>query len=306
MLRGIVILKKSELKALICIFRGSFTREAIAKKLNVTVNRLSPLLEHLKYLDFISISKRNRKLIIGPSKTKHAHLFKKMLILEPGTKHEEFLYGLNFRMLSYCLYSWKPISSIADQLDISEKTVLNRSKYLRNRLLLIKEKKMLKFNSKSWPYLHDFLSACRDYTKELNNVLWKFENEVVFEAAKEDVQGTITGFSAYHSFGVSLYVIKYACYLPKKRLSKEDVFIHSLLQIRDETRLLEVAVVFYYKNKPKKQKLMRLAYKYDCANMLNDFLKVIQTKEGKIRTNTLPSTSVKGIREMLGTYRVKI
>lgn len=300
-----MILKKSEIKALVCIFNGASDREQIANKLKVTRNRLTPLLKNLKSFDFITIERRNRKLIIKPSKTQHAHTLKKMLILEPGMKYEDFLYGLNFRMLSYCLYSEKPIECIAEQFGISTKTVLNRSMYLRRRVLLIKKKQTLRFNKKSWPYLYNFLTATRDYIRQLDNVIWKFENEVLFESGKKDIKAKITGFSGYHFFNIPLYVIKIAYYLPKRKLSKEELFIHSLLQIRQETRLLEVAVAFFYKNKPKKQRLIKLAYKYDCINLLNDFFKVIPTKKGKIKTDTLPSTSTQGIREMCKTYGVK-
>jgi len=301
-----MILKKSEIRALICIYRGASSREQIAHSLKVSVNMLSPLLKRLELLDFVSSSRENRKLIIQPSKTEHAHALKRMLILEPGTKYEGFLYGLNFRMLSCCLYSEKPITTIAEQLDISKKTVLNRSKQLRDRMLLVKNKQMLSFNKKSWTYLYDFLSACRNYTKKLNNVLWKFEDEVLFEAEETDINGALTGFSAYHSFNIPIYVIKFACFLPEKRLSKEEVFIHSLLQIREETRLLEASAAFFYKNKPNRNKLIGLAYKYDCIDILNDFFKVVEAKEGKIITDALPPTSVQGIKEMCKTYGVKV
>ncbi len=305
MIRIMMILNKSDIKALVCIFNGASDRQQIANKLKVTINRLTPLLKNLESLDFIAIERKNRKLIIRPSKTQHAHAFKNMLILEPGMKYEEFLYGLNFRMLSYCLYSEKPISSIAEELHISTKTVLNRSMYLRRRALLTKKKQTLRFNKRNWPYLYNFLSTSRNYMRELDNVVWKFENDVVFETEKKDMEAEVTGFSRYHSFKIPLYVIKIAYYLPQRRLSKEEVFMHSLLEIREETRLLDAAVAFFYKNKPKKYTLVKLAYKYDCIHLLNDFFKVIQTKEGKIRTNTLPTTSVQGIREMLRAYGVK-
>ena len=295
-------LTKSELKALTRIFKGDSTRKELAKSLNVTVNRLSPLLECLKYMDFIEITRKNRNLIIRPSKTQHAYLFKKLLILEPGTKYEDFLYGLNFKLLSYCLHSRKPIENIARQLNISKKTVMNRSLHLRNRQLLNKKDRMLMFNKQTWPDLYDFLTACRNYAKHVNNILWKFEDEMIFEVSKEEIQGTLTGFSAYPLFKVPMNVIKYACYLPAKKLSKEEVFIHSLLQIRKETRLLELAAVFYYKNKLIKNKLYNLAIKFDCLDKLQDFYAVLKTKQGEVETATLPLASSEGINEMLNTY----
>ncbi|MEA3513957.1 MAG: hypothetical protein U9R34_00610, partial [Nanoarchaeota archaeon] len=271
MSESIMILKKSDIKALVCIFNGASNREQIAQSLEVSVNRLTPLLKNLESLDFITIALKNRKLIIRPSKTQHAHAFKKMLILEPGMKYEDFLYGLNFRMLSYCLYSEKPITSIAEELGISIKTVLNRSMYLRRRTLLTKKKQTLIFNKRNWSYLYDLLSFSRNYIRELDNVVWKFEDEVLFESGKKDIDAEVTGFAKYYSFKIPLYMIKIAYYLPSKNLSKEEIFLHSLLEIREETRLLDVAVVFFYKNKLKKNMLIKLAYKYDCINLLNDF-----------------------------------
>jgi len=128
---------------------------------------------------------------------------------------------------------------------------------------------------------------------------------MVFEVTKEDIQGVLTGFSAYSNFNTPLNVIKHACYLPEKKLTKEEVFIHSLFQIRRETRLLELAVVFYYKNKPNRKKLIKLAYNYDCIDLFNDFFKVIKSKEQKIKTATLPTTTRQGIKDMMNDYGVK-
>ena len=295
-------LKKSDIRVLVEITRGSANRIDLSKKLKVSPNYLSPILRRLARLEFIYLEKKGKKLSINLSDTQFALSFKSILIQDPGTDYAGFLYGLNHKILSYCLFSSKTYSDIALQLHISKKTVMNQSLRLRNRQLLVKENDSLVFNKQSWPALYKFLSDFRNFSG-IGNILWKFEDEIFFES-QSFMDATITGFSAYSSFGIPVNVIRQSYYLPKRKLSKEEIFIHSLLQIRD-TRLLELAVAFYYNNNPSGSVLSKQSAKYDCSDKLNDFYKVLQLKEGQIKMSTLPLASAKGIKEMLEIYKVR-
>ncbi|MBI2575575.1 hypothetical protein HYV84_00005 [Candidatus Woesearchaeota archaeon] len=295
-------LKKSDILVLMEICRGAGRRAALSQKLKVTPNYITPILKRLDKMRFIDLEKNGKIISIQLSNTPFALSFKSMLIQEPGTDYSSFLFGLNHRILSYCLFSGKSFSDVASQLNISKKTVMNQALRLRNRQLLSKENRLLRFNKQSWPVLYKFLSDFRNYS-EIGNVLWKFEEEILVEVSKP-IAASLTGFAAYRSFGIPVNVIKYLYYLPKKKLSKEEVFVHSLLQIRADTRLLELAVVFYHKNHLSKERLYNLAVKYDCLDAMNDFFKILGLQEGELRTNNLPLASAKGMQEMLETYKV--
>ena len=288
-----------------CIYAGTRTRQQIADQLKVDKSGLVAVLHSLLNKDIIEQLRKNRTYYYQPAKTQHAYFLQKLLILEPGAKYENFLYGLNFRILSFCLFSWKSIKSIADQLGICPKTVLNRSLYLRYRQLLNRKNHLLKFNQKSWPVLYEFLIAWRNYNKSNNPVLWQFEEEVLYETTPEHISGKLTGFAAYQDSGIPVNVIKCACYHPDRKLLPEEVFIHSLLQIRNDTRLLELAAIFFRKCSLNRAKLDELAAKYDCQEKLKEFFSIMEMKEGKATSHTLPVISVRGIHEMMKTYGMK-
>ena len=137
-------------------------------------------------------------------------------------------------------------------------------------------------------------------------MLWKFGSEQVFEVRnKEQIEGTLTGFSAYRNYGVNVITIKYCCLLPSQKPSKTDIFLHSLMQIRDDTRLLNLAITFFKKNKLSTAVLMKKSVKYDLESKLTGFIKIINSKEEKIEVDGLPSTTRKEIKEMLKLYNVK-
>jgi len=126
---------------------------------------------------------------------------------------------------------------------------------------------------------------------------------MVFEVReKEEIKGSLTGFSAYENYSVHIRNVKYCCYLPQCKLTKLEIFLHSLLQIEDDTRMLDLAVVFFRKNKLKEKDLSNNAPKYDLKEKVKDFILILKSEEEEIRTNTLPQTSKKGIREMMELY----
>jgi predicted transcriptional regulator len=300
-----MILKKSEIKALGALCKGADSRQILAKHLKVTPNRITPIIKRLHKLGFVEKEINNRQLMVKLSKAPHAQDFRTMIIREPGTKYHNFLYGLSFRILSYTLYSWKPFCDIATQLEITEKTVMNRSIKLRNMQLINKKDHKIKFNRNSWPSVYNFLSSCRNYSKVQGNVIWKFEKEILIETLDQPENGIPTGFSAYSEYNIPINLIRQLYYVPEKKLKKEEIFMHSLIQIRKETRLLELAAVFYYKHKLNKKKLEKLAIKYDSEKIYNYFQKAIKTKSGQINKMNLPLGSAQGIDEMLKKYKVK-
>ena len=103
-------------------------------------------------------------------------------------------------------------------------------------------------NKKAWPSLYSFLEKYRMYYKGKGKVLWKFENEQIFSVTKkEDIDGILTGFSQYHKFKIPIFIVKYCCYLPNRKITKEETFVHSILEISDSREAM-LALVFYLKN----------------------------------------------------------
>src|SRR3989338_3674978 len=124
-------LRKSDIIVLMEICKGAADRLTIASNMKTSINYITPIAKRLQEMRFVDITRQGKRISFRLSNAQHALSFKSMLIEEPGTAYPGFLYGLNFRIISYFFFSGKSFSDIALQLGISEKTVMNQSLPLR-------------------------------------------------------------------------------------------------------------------------------------------------------------------------------
>lgn len=296
-------LSKAEIKALIEIYSGKKSIRKLAESLHVGISSVSVAVSSLEKKHLCMKIRHGKHIEIGMADTSLAIAFRKLIIQSKPLKLDKFLFGLRFRILSACLYEAKATDEIADMLKVSRKSVQNVIYTFLSRLILKREKRRLIFQKKAWPFLYDFLDAYRKFSLN-GDILWRFEDEMVFEIReKSEVKGAITGFTAYAEYHVPVLNVKFCCYLPERRLAKIDVFMHSLLQIGDDTRLLELAIAFFKKNRLKNREMLKMAPKYDLRKKVQDFVLILNSKEEKIKTETLPLISRRGIRDVMKLYK---
>lgn len=292
---------KEMIKILSLIARGADTREKIAKDLKLSKTWISDNITKLERLKFIYKIRKGNTIHLQISDTSYSQEFKNMLESPPYVKFEDFLYGLNFKILTCCLFGWKTSKSIANQLNLTKKTIWNRLIVLTSRGLLAKNKKLYITNQKAWPSLYSFLEKYRMFYNGHGKILWKFDEEQVFcIAKKEDIQGSITGFSRYTELNIPIWAVKYCCYLPKKKLKKEDIFIHSILEISDSREVM-LALAFYLKHNLNKKILDELAMKYDCLEKLKDLEKILKQE----KTDIFHLIKEKELKEFFKQYNLK-
>jgi len=295
-------LSKAEVKTLIEIYSGKKSISEISKALQVGFSQVSTVVSSLENKQLCSKVRQGKHVKIRMTNTPVAVAFRRLIVQDKPFKLDKFLYGIKFRILSSCLYESKTTKDIAQMLNVSRKSVQNVLYPFINRLILKREKRALLFQQKAWPFLYDFLDAYRTFSLK-GDILWKFEDEMVFEVReKNEIKGTMTGFNAYENYDVPIRCVKYCCYLPHRKLTKTKIFIHSVLQIED-TRQLELAIVFFKKNGLSAREICNIAVKYDLKKKVDDFILVLKSKEEKIQTDTLPSTSKTGIHDMMKLYR---
>ncbi|MBL7147974.1 MAG: hypothetical protein ISS82_04065 [Nanoarchaeota archaeon] len=293
-------LNKTGIKILDIIVKGANNREKISKALDLSKTWVSDNLSKLEKLKFIK-KNRKRTVYVELSETSFAQEFKNMLENNTNIKFEDFLYGLNFRILSYCLFDWKNSKNIANGLNLNKKTIWNRLIVLTSRGLLTKKRYYYLTNQRAWPILYRFLEKYRMFYLGKGEVLWRFEDELIFRVNREeDVKGSLTGFSQYPRLRIGIMGYKYCCYLPRKRLNKEEIFIHSILEIHDSRELM-LALVFYLKYKLNKKKLEDLAMKYDCSKKLEDLRRILKQE----KTEIFSFIKEKELKEFFGRYKAK-
>lgn len=187
-----------------------------------------------------------------------------LILSKPTIDFSSILPGHRLKILLSILFDWKDYKTIAAMSGSSIEVVRHTLPRLRNRGLTMQKKRLHKFNEAAWPELFEFLSELRDYTDANVYILWKYYDEMIFIVDREElVTGELTGFNRYKGYGITVINAAGCCYLPKRRLNKKEVFIHSLLQVNDP-RTLHLALAFYLKHRLDDTETMKLAMYYDC------------------------------------------
>ena len=251
--------------------------------------------------DDLVIIQNGRPHKISLSSSAQAKKLKELLSRDPSIDFGDLLDKNKGRILQSVLYTAKTAKEIAKQLKINQRTVRRMVAKNLNRGLLIKRDRKVIFHKAFWPYLFQFLDAYRNRANVEGALLWQFEEEVLFEARMKG-EGTLTGFSKYDDYGVHVLESTYCYFFPKKKLSKEEIFIHSLLQIEKDPRVVGLAAVFYIKNKLSRKKIRELAVMYDCVKKAEELLVVIK---GNLNTKELPIISSGNLQRIYGIYGVK-
>lgn len=296
------MLSKPSTKVLVSVIEGNNSLKTISQDTKISASWVSNLLSQLTKQRFCRKERKGNLVRYHPSDTSPIQKLIKLINTKPRFDFQAFLSGLNLRILMFCVLTPKTIKIIARNLKTSVKAIQNRTAVMQRRGLLIREKNNpISFNHKMYPTLGEFLKELRMFSDKKANILWKFEERILFETRrKEEAKGTLTGFSRYSELKVPVYLNVFCCYSPKKRLSKEEIFIHSVLEI-DHTRLVLLALTFYLKHKLSKTKLEELAREYDCLEKLEDLKKILKQEKTKI----FSFIKEKELKEFFRRYNVK-
>lgn len=110
------------------------------------------------------------------------------------------------------------------------------------------------FNFKLWTELKDFVIALREY-QVLHLVpreallIKSYGDSVIFKSVRAQ-DATLTSFSVYEDYGILVSLRDYFYTLPKRELSVQEIFIHSLDSAWEHSQKL-FCLLFYLKNREK-------------------------------------------------------
>ncbi len=132
------------------------------------------------------------------------------------------------------------------------------------------------FNYVYWEALKNFVSPLQEYDKARlvprDAMLIKiYKDGVIFKSLRVQ-DATLTSFSAYEDYGIELGLRDNYYTLPKRELSIEDVFIHSLDSAEGRSQRL-FCILFYLRNKDKMQRVLH--------SMVKDIRAVLQGEKVK-------------------------
>ena len=110
------------------------------------------------------------------------------------------------------------------------------------------------FNFKVWSELKNFVNVLQEYqvlclVPREALIIKSYEDSVIFKSIRPQ-DATFTSFSAYEDYGIDLSLRDNYYTLPKRELSVQEVFIHSLESAWEPSQKLFCAL-FYLKNRAK-------------------------------------------------------
>ena len=188
--------------------------------------------------------------------TPPAEAFKRLYYSHRASPLPEILSGRRVELLSRLDRSTKGLEALAGETGISSDTIYY---YLQGFLRLgitsrSKEGRayLYSFNCIVWQDLKDFVVALLEFQvlrlvprKAL--LIKSYGNSVLFKSLRPQ-DATPTSFSAYNEYGILLGLRDNYYTLPKRELSIEEIFIHSLDSAEDYRQRL-FCILFYLKNR---------------------------------------------------------
>ena len=288
------------------IAHGNKTIESLAKAQNKSVNWISEVIQELEKEGFVIKNKsfkiRGSRISIEISNTNHATKLKELIFEYSTIKFEDILSDSKLLFLASLSEDWIDMKTLINLSKISKYMIDRYRPMMKNRGIIIQEKRLYKINENAWLLLKEFLIAYKNYSLINGVVKWKYQDEVIFEVDREDlVNGAITGFARYN---IKINFISILCRVPDKKLSKEEIFVHSLFEINDP-RTLYLALTFYLKNKLNYKQVLPITMKYGKYTMFKNMVGLLKSREDKVKLEKLPEFERTEFRRMARMYGVK-
>ncbi|MBM3199983.1 hypothetical protein FJZ53_03510 [Candidatus Woesearchaeota archaeon] len=245
-------LPQTELRILEQVSQGNTSVVGIAKAIRRSEKQVYRASQKLAKKGFLEMSRGT----LNPKKASHITILLNILSEYPNLV--QLLSGSGISILS-ALLEPKMVKDVVKETGLRKSVVYKKLKQARNISVIKQEGRQYFFNEQIWCKLKDFLEEFRklleitDPRVSASSVIYyKNEKEILFSSRAEQ-DAALTAFSAYQSYGIKILTATNYYYLPKKRLSEKEVFMHSLYVAEKEMSIshLIYIILFYLKFKKK-------------------------------------------------------
>ncbi len=188
--------------------------------------------------------------------TKKTHINSLFQLLAKFQNVATPLSGTGIKIFSSILEP-KKVKEIEKETNLHKTTILKKINQGRKMSLVIIKNNKYQLNINLWTDAKDFFSELKKYEELIDDripltskIYFKNESEILF-SNKEEVDAKLTGFSAYSNCGIKIYLSTNYYFLPKKSLTKKEIFLHSLLITEKENNIQNLILItlFYLKYK---------------------------------------------------------
>jgi biotin operon repressor len=227
-------------------------------------------------------------------------LLKTLLTEFAHVKFEDFLSGSSLEILYFLSKSPLSRKEIVFHTGLSQKTVQTKLKTLRQFGIVFSERGFYRLNER-FDLLKDFLLEFRSYLNQKvaqefakdATILWQRDEEFLIKTTepKESKNFFLTSITAFHKYGVPLFLPDYYYYFytkRKKKLNVEDVILHALLLDPTDTRVIMSVLLLLKKQKVNVDYLIKESDKFQLGTTVRNFVNYIDTK-GKAKPEHFPT-----------------
>jgi predicted transcriptional regulator len=247
---------QNDIRALVLITgsREPVNPGALQAELRLRRETVSRLITHLVHMGMVE--RRGREAILAG--TPPAEAFKRLYFSHRASPLHKVLSLGRVELLSQLEETPKSLEDLAAETGTPSDTLYG---YLKGflRVGVVSRTKQGKaylysFNFKLWPELKDFVTALQEYqvlrlVPREALLIKSYRDSVLFKSLRPQ-DATFTSFSAYEDYGIELLLRDNYFTLPKRELSIQEVFIHSLDSAGELQQKL-FCVLFYLKNRNK-------------------------------------------------------
>jgi len=249
-------LSESEIETLVLVAGAEQALHPVdlSTALNLRPETLSRIVTHLVNKGLLE--RKDREIALA--RTPAAEAFKRLYFAHRASPFSLLFADRRIDLLSRIESEQKSVQVLEEETAIPKKTIY---RYLKSLLRLGAVKRTKKdraylysLNKIVWPEIEDFVAAILEY-QALRLVpgeallIKSYKGSVLFKSIRPQ-DATFTSFSAYEDYGILLGLRDYYYTLPKRDLSIQEVFIHSLDSAGELQQKL-FCVLFYLKNRDK-------------------------------------------------------
>ena len=247
-------LSENEIVALVLITRSlePVHPRGLQKELGLRSESVSRIITSLQ--DIGLVEREGGEILLAG--TPPAEAFKRLYYSHRASPLPEILSGRRVELLSRLGQSPRSLETLAEETGISSDTVYYYLQGFLHLGIVSRSRQgkayLYSFNYIIWPELKDFVTALREYQvlcliPREALLIRSYETSVLFKSLKQQ-DATLTSFSAYNEYGIKLGLRDHYYTLPKRELSIQEVFIHSLDSAEDYRQRL-FCILFYLKNR---------------------------------------------------------
>ncbi|MFT4309080.1 MAG: helix-turn-helix domain-containing protein [Candidatus Woesearchaeota archaeon] len=241
-------LSKPELTMLLHLSQGNNRIRGIARAMNRSEKQVYHTLSHLNKKGIVKLYRGT--LTIEPKL--HISLLLQFLSNHPNITG--LLSNSGIPILTCLIDHDRTVEEIQTITGYKRSTIFYKLSEARKRSIITANEKYA-LNNRLWPDIIVLLKSLQDYNSNIDDrvpigsiIYHRTDDDIVF-STKQELPAAKTAFSAYEHYGISIGGIKNYYYLPKKRLTKKEIMIHSLYVIEKEggARNIIFFALFYIK-----------------------------------------------------------